>query len=127
MAIRRDILLDADGDIDLSGGGSWVADEAAIAQEIRVRLRTFLGEYFLDTVTRGLPYERWVSGGWSSAVQKEAQVLVRSELLSVPGVTRILDPGVSIDWDSAARSVTVSASVAVDSGAILEVLQEVTP
>ena len=51
----RDLLLDSTGDLDLLGGGALASDEAAIAQEITVRLHTFSGEYFLDS-TRGLPW-----------------------------------------------------------------------
>jgi hypothetical protein len=51
-----DIKLNNDGDLDLTGNAlSLVLDYPAIAQHLRIRLRTFLGEWFLDTRV-GMPY-----------------------------------------------------------------------
>jgi len=127
MPTIRDILLDEDGDLDLTRGGSWAADEDAIAQEIRVRLRTFLGEYFLDTLGRGLPYERWATSKWSDETRTEAAILVRDELLAVKGVARISDDGVTVSFDSATRAVTVAADVYTDTDELIPVSEVVTP
>lgn len=120
--IARDLLLDASGDLDLTRGGSLVTDEEAIAQEIKVRLRTDQGEYFLD-VTRGLPFQRWVSMGWSVAAQREAALLVRAELLEVPGVASVEPPGVSVSHDATTKVTTFEAQVRTDLGELLSVAE----
>lgn len=44
-----DLELDDDGNVVLSDGDlSFVTDDAEIAQSVRLRLRTWLGEWFLD-------------------------------------------------------------------------------
>lgn len=118
--IARDLLLDASGDLDLTGGGALAFDLVAVAQEIEIRLRTDLGEYFLDT-SRGLPFQRWIAGKWSPAVQKEAGLLVRAELLAVPGVASVEPPGVEVTFDATTKAVTFHAQVRTDLGELLEV------
>jgi hypothetical protein len=118
----RDLRLTADGDLYLIGGGGLVSDEEAIAQEITVRIHTFLGEYFLDS-TRGLPWLAWHQRKWSDAVVREARVLIRAELLEVPGVASVQDPGVEITRSGTA--VTISATVVTDTGELLPVLETV--
>ena len=120
--IARDIKLDANGDLDLTGGGSMVVDEDASAQESRVRRRTDLGEYFLDT-TRGLPFQAWVSAGWSKAAQRAAALLVRSELLKVPGVASVEDPGVTVSHDATTKLTTFEATVRTDMGELLSLAE----
>lgn len=122
--IYRDIKLDDTGDLDLDAGGALVADEEAIAQEIQVRLHTDQGEYFLDT-SRGLPFKRWQQSSWRASTTAEAQVLIRSELLSVPGVASIAPPGVSVNFDQTTRRVTVAAQIYTDTGELIPV-EEVT-
>ena len=120
----RDLRLDANDDLDLSGGGALVADEEAISQEIKVRLHTDQGEYFLDT-TRGLPFQRWAAGKWSTAVQSEARVLLRTELLEVPGVASVDPPGVALTFDSATKRVTCAADLRNDLGELVAVQETV--
>jgi len=118
----RDLLLDSDGDLELVGGGALASDEAAIGQEIALRIHTFVGEYFLDS-TRGLPWLAWHQRKWSPAVVQEARILIRSELLKVPGVASVEDPGVTISRSGTA--VTISAVVRTDTGELLPVQETV--
>lgn len=118
----RDLLLDSNGDLELVGGGALASDEAAIGQEISLRLHTFSGEYFLDS-TRGLPWMAWHHRKWSAAVIQEARILIRSELLEVPGVASVEDPGVTIT--RAGTQLTISAVVRTDTGELLPVEETV--
>ena len=119
----RDIRLDpSTGDLDLTGGGALVSDQDAIAQEIRVRLHTFAGEYFLDT-TRGIPWLAWNDRKWSADAVKEAQILLRAELLEVPGIKSVQAPGVTITRSG--TSIIISAAVVIDTGELLPVQETV--
>ncbi len=118
----RDLRLTSGGDLELLGGGGLVSDEEAIAQEITVRLHTFAGEYFLDS-GRGLPWLAWHQAKWSAETVKQAKILIRAELLAVPGVASVQDPGVEITRTGTA--VTISATVATDTGELIPVRETV--
>jgi hypothetical protein len=118
----RDLKLDATGDLDITGGGALVADEEAIAQEIKVRVHTFSSEYFLDT-TRGIPWLNWNDRKWSASAIREAQILLRAELLEVPGVKSVRAPGVVIT--KSGTSVSISATVVTDLGELLPVQETI--
>jgi len=52
----KDLKLDTFGELDLSSGDlQFVTGADAVAQHLRIRLRFFLGEWFLDTRV-GIPY-----------------------------------------------------------------------
>lgn len=93
---------------------------ALIGQRIQRRLRTFLGEWYLDT-TRGLPYLEW------SAVKPAPTDLiteaVRREIRAVPGVRSILS--LSTTFDENARKVVVNGRILCDVGVL--VLSGATP
>lgn len=84
-----DIRL-TDYDIDLTNGDlSWVTEQEAIAQDITMRLRTWLGETPYDKSV-GVPYLQviFVPGTPRAAVQ----LVLEQQVLKTPGVT-----GVSLD------------------------------
>lgn len=114
MAIIRDLLLDENNDLDLSDGKSarWVADDAAIAQQVAVRLRMHKGEWFGD-LELGVDYDGQVFGPGRTDAQIGAEI--RRAILGVPGVAAIT--AFEVKRNGAAATVTFSATT--DDGAVL--------
>jgi hypothetical protein len=53
----RTLRIGDDGDLDLTGGRAhWVTGPSAVAQNIRTRLRAFVGEWFLGLQRYGVRY-----------------------------------------------------------------------
>lgn len=107
-----DILLDSDGDIDITdNSASLVTEYEAIAQHLKIRLRTFLGEWFLDTRV-GIPY-------YQEFLIKRPNKLVmdtrlREAILETPGITD-LGP-LEYSFDGANRTLAISFQATLDSG-----------
>ncbi len=90
-----DLLMDTDvtstgyGDLFFVNGTCPVTDEnrLTVAQRLRIRLLTFLGEWFLDT-TYGVPY-------WTILGRKTSKSVVdrifQTEILKEQGVLEILE------------------------------------
>lgn len=127
MASVRDFALTTTGDLDIAGGGSWVSGLDAIAQEVTIRLKTFLGEYFLDTA-RGLPWLAWTGdegNKMDAATLRQVEALVRAEAQETQGVVRVLPGQVTASYNSSTRTVTIAVvDVETDTG-LLEVEVEV--
>lgn len=111
-----DLLLDGDRDLALSAAGdlSLALDLDAQAQRIGIRLRTFRGEWFLNTAF-GVPY-------FDSVLVKpiRGEVLTsvfKTALLRSPGVTEIAE--LVLDADARARELSVSFKVKTDLGEIV--------
>lgn len=85
-----------------------------IAQSVRIQLRTWLGEWFLD-LDHGVPYLTGVLG--RQRVEMVEQVL-RQQVLSVNGVRRITR--FALDMDVAARHAAVRFAAEVDGGETIE-------
>ncbi len=113
----RDIVLGADGDMDLTGGGYLTTGQEAIRQEARLRLRTGLGEYFLD-LRRGMPWATWTSTKATGEVLRQVEAYARAQLLGVLGVKRVV--ACSAVWDNLGRRITLTASVVTDEDELLE-------
>ena len=112
----RDLLLDAAGDLDLTGNAAHlVSDLSAIRQAIRIHLLFFKGEWFLDE-TAGLPYfqEILIKNPQVPALQS----VFRAELLKTLGVKSV--ESISLTFDKPGRSLAVTFRVVTDTGAILE-------
>lgn len=97
-------LLNSDGDLDFSTGNyTKVTGVEAIAQDCETRLRTFLGEWFLDTRI-GVPYYQDILG------QKPRIPVVRNifrkAVLTTPGVINVTD--LNVTYDGATRELSVS-------------------
>lgn len=75
----------------------------AIAQEIKIRLKTFLGEWFLD-ITHGVPYLEsiLIKGPRESVVSS----MLRGQILAVPGVSNV--QSMQLDLDNMTRILTVN-------------------
>jgi hypothetical protein len=100
-----DILLDANGDLSVSAAGelsltSGVAETAK--QELWIELRTFLGEWFLDT-TVGVPFYRDV------LIKNPNLALLRTLFIQKIQANQYVESVLSInlDWDRGTRSLTV--------------------
>lgn len=112
-----DIRLDTDGDIDVTDFTSpslFSASEAlqAIGQHVLIRLRTFQGEWFLDTL-EGVPYFQQILGAKNG--EAVALGLIRQRILNTPGVTSVT--AISVELDSA-RTLQVSFTAMTDAGAL---------
>lgn len=82
----NDLFLRADGSLAV------VRDALAIGQHVRQRLKTFEGEWFLDT-TAGVPWLDQIFGrAYDPAL---AESVVKAEILDTRGVTEITSFSVS--------------------------------
>ena len=112
----RDLALDANGDLDLTGGGSLVEGQQAIAQRLKIRLLTFLGEYFLDS-DRGLPWLEWSSTKFDDLTLRQVKLAALGTVQTETGVVSV-DPSQCVaTYNRTTRLVTVSiAGVVTDLG-----------
>ena len=76
----NDLFLAPDGNL------ATVADALAVGQHVRQRLKTFEGEWFLDT-SAGVPWLDEVLGRQPDTVIAEA--LIKAEILETVGITGI--------------------------------------
>lgn len=111
-----DLQLDTIGDLRLTDAGDdlvLVDGIDAIAQDLTTRLRTFQGEWFLDTRI-GMPYFQKVLG------QKPRigvlQSLFGEAILSTPGVNSFND--LSIDYSGVNRVLSISFRADTVSGTL---------
>lgn len=79
-----------------------ITDQDLIAQRIKIRLMTFLGEWFLD-VTEGVPYLEQIMG--KGTRESVIVSLLRGQILAVEGVTAIT--GLNLEVDPVTRRLTV--------------------
>lgn len=105
-----DAKLDANDDLDVTTGDLVLLTGAeAVAQELRIRFRFFLGEWFLDR-RLGIPYyERILIKNPATNVVRS---LLREVALETPGVLELQE--FRTDFDNAARRLTVTLSARVD-------------
>lgn len=102
----NDLILE-DGDLAL------VEDGDAVAQHILQRLRTFLGEWFLD-LTAGVPY-------YQDILKKNPNIDVveqvfKREILFTPGVLELMS--FSLELDTALRKLSLSFKVRTVDGPV---------
>jgi len=105
--LTHDLVIAAPGDLRLVDGA------ARVAQQIKVTLLLFLGEWFLDT-DFGVPYleEVLVKNPNFAGVN----ALLRARILDVPGVTRIVS--LSMDMNRQARTLSVTFSAETPFGLV---------
>lgn len=104
----RDFLLDASGDLAVVNGDfATVSGAAAVEQGIAVRLKTFLGEIWLDESV-GTPWVQQIMG-----VKNPDPVVVREllaeQIASVPDVTQVV--GADLQIDNVTRQATITYTV----------------
>jgi hypothetical protein len=103
-----DIKLTAAHDLDLDAGAGILVDgRARVAQGIRIALKLWLGEYFLDT-TAGVPYLTSILIKQPNRATIEA--ILRRTIRSVNGVTSVDSLDINIDRQARTLSVTFTAS-----------------
>lgn len=99
-----DLKLTTGHDIEISNGDIvLVSGVAAIAQDCDVRLKTFLGEWFLDTRI-GVPYFEKILGAKPRLVALKG--IFRDAIMSTPGIESITD--FLIDYSGATRQLSIS-------------------
>ena len=108
-----DIQLDSNG-ADLmvdTGDLVIIKDDAAIRQSVLQRLRTFFGEWFLDTSV-GLPY-------YQNILVKNpnldlVQALVKNVVLTTPGITMLNQ--FQFDYNNGLRELSIEFSAKSTNG-----------
>ena len=94
----------------------WPINDAdKVAQQIKINLLSFLGEWFLD-VTYGVPYleEILVKNPRMASVE----TILRSHISSVPDVVRI--DSLAISWERQTRNLRVEFTCTTNLGPIRE-------
>ena len=100
----RDIALSTSHDLDLSAGDFTLIDGAErVAQQLRIKLKLWQGEWFLDT-DFGTPYLSAILG--KQLTLSGAIAALRKSILEVDGVRSIAS--LTYDYSSQARTLTVN-------------------
>lgn len=109
-----DLALDAKThDLTLNGDVLFIDNAERVAQQIKIQLLTFLGEWFLD-VTHGVPYLDYVLiKNPNFTLIRE---LFREQILKVDGVSNLVS--IDIDFNSATRQMSLSYEVETEYGMI---------
>lgn len=107
-----DIKLDTQGDIDTTDNAlSLLTGYDAIAQHLQIRLRTFLGEWFLDQRI-GMPYfEEFLVKNPNKLVLDSR---IRECVLETPGIIAV--GAIDYELTGATRSLAVSFTATLQSG-----------
>lgn len=117
-----DLALDAFGDLDLSTGEFRLTDDTSgetTEQRLRVRLRLFAGEWFLDTRLGVDWYGRVVGKGRDPG---DAEAAIKTAILETPGVVRL--ERYAQTPNPSARTLSVSFAVLDENGELVEVTEE---
>lgn len=94
----------------------WIFDSAdRVAQQIKINLLSFLGEWFLDN-TYGVPYLEDIL--IKNPRMTTVETIMRNHINSVPNVTSV--DALSLDWDRRGRTLRVDFSASTDMGPITE-------
>ena len=101
-------------DLALNGDVLFIDNVERVAQQIKIQLLTFLGEWFLD-VTYGVPYLDYV------LVKNPNFTLIRElfreQILKVDGVSNLVS--IDIDFESSTRKMLLSYEVETEYGMIV--------
>lgn len=122
MLVRK---LTEDWDMEFGQGTqNYISDEEAVEQNVRTRLLTFKGEWFLDT-SLGVPYinndDAEVIGflGVVPASIPGAEAIIKKAILEVKGVDRILS--FASTFDHTTRLLTINTIIATIYATTIEV------
>ena len=100
-------------DLALNSDVMFIDNAERVAQQIKIQLLTFLGEWFLD-VTHGVPYLNYV------LVKNPNFTLIRElfreQILKVNGVSNLVS--IDIDFNSATRQMSLSYEAETEYGMI---------
>lgn len=114
-----DVKLDKSGDLELDEQGRAVLVGGAeqIAQQVRLTLLIFLGEWFLDS-TFGMPYFESILGKNRNVFEIEA--IVRQRVRAVPGVQAV--GLITVKVDAILRKCNIEIyDIATDEGVVEQV------
>lgn len=99
----RDFKVDDNGDLDFTGGDQQlVSGEAAVRQGVRVKVKTFLQEIFLDQ-SKGVDYLNVVL--IKNPDPLAVREVIRERIASVADVTDVI--GSQLDLDASTRQGTI--------------------
>lgn len=107
-----DFRINSDGDLDLVGHQIVLVEgDEAIRQQIQIRCKFFLGEFFLDQQV-GIPYYR-------NILRKNPNLdvvrdIFRQAIRTTPQVARVSELDVSIDAPT--RTLNVTFKAIIDTG-----------
>lgn len=109
--MATDLLMNECGDLDVTNGVvTIVADGDQVKQAWLIAMRTFLGEYFLDS-TIGIPYVQRVFTKRQTI--RELKQIFSDASLAVPGITQVVAVVVG-KIDSVKREVDVAVTAKLD-------------
>lgn len=117
-----DILLDEfTHDIVFVNGATLITDnqKTTVSQRLKVKLQTFLGEYFINTST-GVPYYQRIFGKIKS--KASVDTIFQQQILSDPGVIEIVSYSSDL---SAGRALTVTFTVRTNEGVTDDIVIQV--
>ena len=113
-----DFLLDASGDLDLSTNDlQIVTGSAAILQELTIRYRFFLGEWFLNE-EEGTPWIRDVLK--KNPNEAQVRAMVSQVALDTPGIVEIRSLAFDLASSTRNLTVTIEAGIIVDGVLVYE-------
>lgn len=113
-----DIKLDGNHDLAVKNGQLVLLSGVnLVAQQIKIALKTFLGEWFVDN-SLGVPYFDYVLVKQADKVKIEN--IFRKHILAVRGVNRVLKLNTEIDRKE--RLLIVSFKVETSEGTVMDKL-----
>lgn len=109
-----DIKMTDDGDLQIDGGSlSLVTGLDGIKQDLIQKLRSFMGEWFLD-LSDGVPYYQNIL--IKNPNPQVVESLLQDRILATPGVLEILS--FNLEYDPALRKLTGAFDVRSEDGII---------
>lgn len=109
-----DLKLGADGDLEIKNGDLQLTkSDDAVRQHLQQRLRTFLGEWFLD-LDVGVPYFQDILVKNPNINQIDG--ILKQKILTTPGVVELLS--FTMDFDQTVRSLSIEFEYTSYSGEI---------
>lgn len=117
--VLREIALDpVTGDLRFDRGQLVILEGSeAVAQRIKVHLRTLLGEWVFDT-SIGVPwFQQILTGTADAALVSE---VISDELSAIEGVQRVDAVGVAIDRSTRVVTVTIRATAETGESLVVE-------
>ena len=108
-----DLLLDNNDDLFITTDLAWATGVQAVAQECRIALQMFAGEWFMD-LTFGYPYWTRILGQKPDVAIAAARSVTRSVLLNINNVTDV--PTLSVTYNPSPRGLVISWVVSTQFG-----------
>lgn len=107
----RQLAVDATtGDLQLVNGKfAWTTGLDAIAQDIVIRLRLFVGEWFLD-LDAGTDWWSYLGEKFTSSRESAMHAEMTNVVLAVAGVTAVSNISLALDATTRVLAINLSAS-----------------